>query len=145
MAPQLRGLFAEVAGDVFIEAPFHCSYGINIRLGSRVYLNAGCTILDSGIVRIGARSMLGPGVLRRTPQGSGPEGKGDRGRVAGGDRRGRVDRRRSNHHGWGDDRQRGARRRRRGGDESRAAGSDGGGQSGEADCWRSLRNLANAA
>ena len=62
MAPDLRALFAEVADDVFIEAPFHCSYGINIRLGSRVYLNAGCTILDSGSVRIGADSMLGPGV-----------------------------------------------------------------------------------
>jgi maltose O-acetyltransferase len=62
MAPQLRALLAEVADGVFIEAPFHCSYGINIRLGSRVYLNAGCTILDSGSVRIGARSMLGPDV-----------------------------------------------------------------------------------
>ena len=62
MAPHLRALFAQVADDVFIEAPFHCSYGINIRLGSGVYLNAGCTILDSGTVRIGARSMLGPGV-----------------------------------------------------------------------------------
>jgi maltose O-acetyltransferase len=62
MAPHLRALFAEVADDVFIEAPFHCSYGINIRLGSGVYLNAGCTILDSGTVGIGARSMLGPGV-----------------------------------------------------------------------------------
>ena len=62
MAPHLLALFAEVADDVFIEAPFHCSYGINIRLGSRVYLNAGCTIVDSGSVRIGADSMLGPGV-----------------------------------------------------------------------------------
>lgn len=62
MAPLLRGLFSSVADDVFIEAPFHCAYGINIALGSRVYLNAGCTVLDSGSVRIGARSMLGPGV-----------------------------------------------------------------------------------
>lgn len=62
MAPALRALFCEVADDVFIEAPFHCSYGINITLGSRVYMNAGCTILDSGTVRIGDRSMLGPGV-----------------------------------------------------------------------------------
>lgn len=62
MAPELRALFSEVADDVFIEAPFHCSYGINTRLGSRVYLNAGCTILDSGRVCIGADTMLGPGV-----------------------------------------------------------------------------------
>jgi maltose O-acetyltransferase len=62
MAPALEALFAEVAADVFIEAPFHCSYGINIRLGAGVYLNAGCTILDSAPVTIGDRSMLGPGV-----------------------------------------------------------------------------------
>lgn len=62
MAPDLRALFAAVGNDVFIEAPFHCSYGINIHLGARVYLNAGCTILDSGRVTIGDGSMLGPGV-----------------------------------------------------------------------------------
>ncbi len=50
---QPSSAFAEVANDVFIEAPFHCSYGLNIRLGANVYLNAGCTILDSGTVRIG--------------------------------------------------------------------------------------------
>ncbi|WP_429810766.1 sugar O-acetyltransferase [Ensifer sp. B1-9] len=62
MAPALRALFAAVADDVFIEAPFHCSYGINIHLGARVYLNAGCTILDSGRVTIGEGTMLGPSV-----------------------------------------------------------------------------------
>lgn len=62
MAPALRALLASVADDVFIEAPFHCSYGINISLGSRVYLNAGCTMLDSGRISIGEGSMLGPGV-----------------------------------------------------------------------------------
>ncbi|HEV7317069.1 MAG TPA: sugar O-acetyltransferase [Ensifer sp.] len=62
MAPALRALFGSVADDVFVEAPFHCSYGINIRLGARVYLNAGCTILDSGAVTIGEGTMLGPGV-----------------------------------------------------------------------------------
>jgi maltose O-acetyltransferase len=61
-APALRALFAQAAPDIFIEAPFHCSYGINIVLGERVYFNAGCTILDSGRVTIGDRSMFGPGV-----------------------------------------------------------------------------------
>ncbi len=56
-----EGAFAH-APDIFIEAPFHCSYGINIILGERVYFNAGCTILDSGRVTIGDRSMFGPGV-----------------------------------------------------------------------------------
>jgi maltose O-acetyltransferase len=62
MAPALRALFGSVADDVVIEAPFHCSYGINIHLGARVFLNAGCTILDSGRVTIGEGTMLGPSV-----------------------------------------------------------------------------------
>jgi maltose O-acetyltransferase len=61
LAGELRALFAR-AGNVFIEAPFHCSYGMNITLGEGVYFNTGCTILDSAPVRIGARTMFGPGV-----------------------------------------------------------------------------------
>ncbi len=60
--PKLRELFAALAPDAFVEAPFHCSYGVNITLGRAVYLNAGCTILDSAPVTIGDNSMLGPGV-----------------------------------------------------------------------------------
>ncbi|MEY9167631.1 maltose O-acetyltransferase [Sinorhizobium fredii] len=62
MAPALEALFAAAAQDVFIEAPFHCSYGVNITLGAGVFLNAGCTILDSAPVVIGGGSILGPGV-----------------------------------------------------------------------------------
>lgn len=62
VAAALRALFAGAAPDIFIEAPFHCSYGINIVLGERVYFNAGCTILDSGRVTVGDRTMVGPGV-----------------------------------------------------------------------------------
>ncbi|CAN7644975.1 sugar O-acetyltransferase [Neorhizobium tomejilense] len=61
MAPVLRMLFG-AAPDAFLEAPFHCAYGFNVFFGQGVYLNAGCTILDTAPVRIGARSMLGPGV-----------------------------------------------------------------------------------
>ena len=62
VAPLLAGLLGGIGEGVFVEAPFHCAYGFNIRLGDGVYLNAGCTILDSGPVEIGARSMLGPQV-----------------------------------------------------------------------------------
>ena len=62
IGPLLRMLLKFAADSAFIEAPFHCSYGLNINLGERVYLNAGCTVLDSGSVEIGAGSMLGPGV-----------------------------------------------------------------------------------
>ncbi|APG83043.1 nodulation protein L [Sinorhizobium americanum CCGM7] len=62
MAPPLEALFVAVAADAFVEAPFHCAYGMNITLGAGVYLNAGCTILDCASVVIGDGSMLGPGV-----------------------------------------------------------------------------------
>ncbi|MGH6916684.1 MAG: sugar O-acetyltransferase [Geminicoccaceae bacterium] len=62
MAPKLEQLFAEVGADVFLEAPFHCAYGFNIRLGDAVYLNAGCVILDTAPVRIGKATLLGPDV-----------------------------------------------------------------------------------
>ncbi|MCG6904647.1 MAG: sugar O-acetyltransferase [Rhodobacter sp.] len=61
-APLLAGLFAGISPTAFVEAPFHCSYSFNITLGAAVYLNAGCVILDSAAVTIGAHSMLGPGV-----------------------------------------------------------------------------------
>ncbi len=69
MEPDARGACAPLLAqiltlgrDCMIEAPFHCSYGINTTLGAAVYLNAGCVILDSGRVTIGDHSMLGPGV-----------------------------------------------------------------------------------
>ncbi|MGK6317616.1 sugar O-acetyltransferase [Neorhizobium sp. DT-125] len=62
IAPALRVLLGSAPASAFLEAPFHCAYGFNILLGEGVYLNAGCTILDTAPVRIGARSMLGPSV-----------------------------------------------------------------------------------
>ncbi len=69
MAPDERGACAPALADLitmgrdcWIEAPFHCSYGIHLTLGDRVYLNAGCVVLDSAPVTIGSYSMLGPGV-----------------------------------------------------------------------------------
>jgi len=61
-APALAALFAHMGHGAWIEAPFHCSYGVNLTLGDAVYLNAGCVVLDSGTVTIGAGTMLGPGV-----------------------------------------------------------------------------------
>lgn len=68
LGPKLRALFAGVGADCRIEAMFHCPYGFNIRLGDAVYFNAGCIILDTAPVRIGDRSMFGPGVHIYTAQ-----------------------------------------------------------------------------
>jgi maltose O-acetyltransferase len=63
----------------YIEAPFHCDYGYNIRYGRNIYINTQCTILDCAQVTIGNDVMIGPGVklfcpghpldadLRKTP------------------------------------------------------------------------------
>lgn len=60
IGPELRQLIT--AANAIIEAPFHCAYGINIRLGDQVFLNAGCTILDCATVTIGDQCQLGPNV-----------------------------------------------------------------------------------
>ncbi len=62
VAPLLKALLAGIGPRVRIEAPFHCAYGCNIHLSADVFLNFGCTILDTAPVRIGARTMLGPNV-----------------------------------------------------------------------------------
>jgi maltose O-acetyltransferase len=60
IGPELSQLIK--AENAIIEAPFHCAYGINIRLGDQVFLNAGCTILDCATVTIGDQCQLGPNV-----------------------------------------------------------------------------------
>jgi maltose O-acetyltransferase len=62
IAPSLGALLGTVGAGARIEAPFHCPYGFNIHLGEAVFLNAGCVILDTAPVRIGARTLLGPNV-----------------------------------------------------------------------------------
>ncbi|WP_170382944.1 sugar O-acetyltransferase [Ruegeria atlantica] len=62
MAPELNALFASTGPDCFLEAPFHCAYGLNIHLGARVYFNAGCVVLDTAPVQIGDDTMFGPHV-----------------------------------------------------------------------------------
>jgi maltose O-acetyltransferase len=62
MAPALQAILGDVGEGAWVEAPFHCAYGFNIFLGSGVFINTGCTILDTATVRIGKRTMLGPNV-----------------------------------------------------------------------------------
>ncbi|MET3581544.1 maltose O-acetyltransferase [Mesorhizobium robiniae] len=62
IGPALKSLFGAVGEGARIEAPFHCAYGFNLFLGDGVFLNAGCTILDTAAVRIGKGTLLGPNV-----------------------------------------------------------------------------------
>ncbi|PNS14933.1 hypothetical protein CAC42_2162 [Sphaceloma murrayae] len=60
---QLGSILGSVADDEsFIEPPFLIDYGCNISLGKRFYANFNFTILDCGLVTIGDRVMVGPGV-----------------------------------------------------------------------------------
>lgn len=48
--------------EPWIEAPLHLDYGTNIRLGANVFINFNCTILDTCLVTIGSRTVIGPNV-----------------------------------------------------------------------------------
>ncbi|KAI9373061.1 trimeric LpxA-like protein [Aspergillus egyptiacus] len=46
----------------WIEPPIHIDYGYNIKVGSGVFINFNCTILDTCTVSIGSRTLIGPNV-----------------------------------------------------------------------------------
>lgn len=58
LAPLILGL----SSDVWIEAPFHCEYGVNLRIGRGTYIGVDCVVQDCGQVSIGECALLGPGV-----------------------------------------------------------------------------------
>jgi len=51
-----------LASYAWVEAPFHADYGTNVRLGEGVFINFNCTIIDTCLVSIGARTLLAPNV-----------------------------------------------------------------------------------
>lgn len=63
----LQDLLGEGGDSVWMQPPFHCDYGTNIRLGTRVFFNFNCTVLDVCEVRIGDHTLFGPGVQILTP------------------------------------------------------------------------------
>ena len=61
-AALLRERLGAVGEGAVVRPPFHCDYGFNIRLGSGVFLNFNCVILDVVEVLIGDGAQIGPGV-----------------------------------------------------------------------------------
>ena len=45
-----------------IRAPFFCDYGFNIFIGSDVFLNFNCVLLDVGTIHVGDFTQIGPAV-----------------------------------------------------------------------------------
>jgi len=58
----MKKWFKSVGERSFIEGNFFCDFGCNLSLGNNVYINTGCTILDSAEVKIGDNTMIAPGV-----------------------------------------------------------------------------------
>ncbi|CAI6094368.1 hypothetical protein V2G26_015057 [Clonostachys chloroleuca] len=46
----------------WIERPINIDYGYNVKVGSDVFINFNCTILDTCLVSIGSRTLIGPNV-----------------------------------------------------------------------------------
>ncbi len=55
-------LFGAGGDTVWIQPPFFCDYGSNIRMGERVFFNFQCVVLDVAEVTIGSFTLFGPNV-----------------------------------------------------------------------------------
>ena len=51
------------AGEgLWVQPPFYCDYGTNIKTGEKVFFNFNCVVLDVMQVIIGSRTLFGPNV-----------------------------------------------------------------------------------
>lgn len=53
-------LFQDSNPSLYVEQPFHCDYGNNIKVGDNVYFNFNATVLDEALVTIGSDTKFGP-------------------------------------------------------------------------------------
>lgn len=58
----LQQIFGQADSDTFINQPFYCDYGKNIRVGKRFFANFCLTVLDEALVTIGDDCFIGPNV-----------------------------------------------------------------------------------
>lgn len=56
----IRSLFGKTGRDFIIHSPFHCDFGMNIRIGENFVGNFNLTILDEALVTIGNHVFIGP-------------------------------------------------------------------------------------
>jgi maltose O-acetyltransferase len=61
-AAALGALLGSVGRDAWVEAPFHCDYGVHTALGDGAFVNMGAVFLDCAEIAVGAQAQLGPGV-----------------------------------------------------------------------------------
>lgn len=58
----LQDLLGAHGTNGVVEPPFRCDYGYNIHVGTNVFINFDCVILDVCTVWIGDNCLIGPGV-----------------------------------------------------------------------------------
>lgn len=58
----LAALMPHAGPGLWLQPPFYCDYGSNIRTGEKVFFNFNCVVLDVTTVTIGSRTMFGPNV-----------------------------------------------------------------------------------
>lgn len=58
----LKDLIPGAGEGLWLQPPFYCDYGSNIKLGEKVFFNFNCVVLDVMQVKIGSRTLIGPGV-----------------------------------------------------------------------------------
>lgn len=63
----IEELIPSIPDSALICPPFHCDHGTEIHLGEHVFINYNCTMLDSGGIRIGAHTHIGPNCQLYTP------------------------------------------------------------------------------
>ncbi len=63
----LQELIPGIPDSTMVLPPFYCDYGHRIELGENVFINMNCTFLDSGGIRIGDHTLIGPNCQLYTP------------------------------------------------------------------------------
>ncbi len=58
----LATLLGGIGAGSWVETPFYCDYGAQIRLGARVFVNMACVFLDAAAITLGDDVQMGPGV-----------------------------------------------------------------------------------
>jgi maltose O-acetyltransferase len=58
----LKELIPDAGPGLWLQPPFYCDYGSNIRIGEKVFFNFNCVVLDVMQVSIGSRTLFGPNV-----------------------------------------------------------------------------------
>lgn len=58
----LKKILGNCGDSVWIESPFYCDYGINIKIGENTFVNYDCVFLDSNLITIGKNCLIGPKV-----------------------------------------------------------------------------------